>query len=72
MSKFPLVVSSASTVRFNVDQVEEILSYLDEHGYAVIGNVANDADIVKGKDNFWNFWEKEKYRGELNLKSNPY
>lgn len=61
-------VTGTSSVRFDVsdpDEVQRMLSYLDEHGYAVVANVATVADLVKGKNEFWSFWEKEKYRGEL-------
>lgn len=41
------------------------MAHLDIHGYAVISGIADPGAIVKAKDDFWSFWEKEKFRGNL-------
>ena len=38
-------------------QAEELVSYLDEHGYAVVSSVCSAADCVAAKSLLWEFLE---------------
>jgi ectoine hydroxylase-related dioxygenase (phytanoyl-CoA dioxygenase family) len=42
-----------------------MLKYLDQHGYAVVAGAADASALESGKDSFWSFWEKEKFKGAL-------
>jgi ectoine hydroxylase-related dioxygenase (phytanoyl-CoA dioxygenase family) len=55
-------------VRFDLSDPEQedvMLKHLDEHGYAVIANVANAEEIELSKGMFWDFWEKAQVRGPI-------
>ena len=47
--------------RFDVDdmnQAEKMITYLEDHGYAVVANVASEEQINRAKAEFWDFAEK--------------
>lgn len=67
MSEDVAVVASEPT-RFDItdpQQAAAMLAYLDEHGYAIVANVADSEQIVKGISSFWDFWEEVKCRGPI-------
>jgi ectoine hydroxylase-related dioxygenase (phytanoyl-CoA dioxygenase family) len=44
--------------RFDIDsETEEFLSYLEEHGYAVVAGVADAQQVEKAQDLLWDFFE---------------
>lgn len=43
--------------RFELENEEEWLAYLDEHGYCVLAGLAGDADIQRAHDLLWAFLE---------------
>ena len=43
--------------RFDINSMNEMLEYLQEHGYAVIAGVATEKEIADAKENFWSFFE---------------
>jgi hypothetical protein len=45
--------------RFNLEEQQLILDYLDEHGYVVISSVASEDEIKEAKMNFWKFIEND-------------
>lgn len=53
-----VVVTASYPPRFDIDtQRDEVLKYLDEHGYAVVANVANDEQVERAKAFMWDFLE---------------
>ena len=49
-------VKSYSPPKFEADD-PEMLRYLDEHGYVVVGAAANAEAITRAHDDFWQFHE---------------
>ncbi len=67
MSEDVAVIANEPT-RFDVSDPEQaaaMMAYLDEHGYAVVANVANQEHIEKGISSFWDFWETAQRRGPI-------
>eukprot|EP00600_Ochromonadales_sp_CCMP1393_P001219 CAMPEP_0174980186 /NCGR_PEP_ID=MMETSP0004_2-20121128/15216_1 /TAXON_ID=420556 /ORGANISM="Ochromonas sp., Strain CCMP1393" /LENGTH=299 /DNA_ID=CAMNT_0016231835 /DNA_START=70 /DNA_END=969 /DNA_ORIENTATION=+ len=53
--------------RFDLsDDQQAMLNHLSEFGYAVVANVADEAQIRRAKDSFWEFWENDTRRVGLN------
>ncbi len=52
----PLTLSDSP--RFDLNDVDGIIGYLDANGYVVIKSVMTDEQIAKGKDEFWEFNSK--------------
>lgn len=64
-------VVAKEAMRFDItqeDQALAMLQHLDEFGYAVVANAADANSIEQAKASFWDFWEKEQYRGPLDRK----
>ena len=56
------------TPRFSVlndDTLDNGITYLNEHGYAVIGDMLNQDEINLGKDLLWKFLENCPTNGKI-------
>jgi len=55
-------------IRFDItdpEQEDAMLRHLDEHGYAVVANVAVEEQVELGINMFWDFWERAAVRGPI-------
>lgn len=62
-------VVAKESLRFDISNeagARAMLQHLDEFGYTVVTKVADKENIDVTKKMFWDFWEKEEFRGPLN------